>query len=76
MCIGSAMYQASSCSHALPVYKSYGCSSSSLPHRIHARSPGLLNDAASDAGLLRKYIPGKRVLIVTNETIAPLYLEK
>jgi hypothetical protein len=26
--------------------------------------------------LLRKHIPGKRVLIVTNETIAPLYLEK
>jgi 3-dehydroquinate synthase len=26
--------------------------------------------------LLRKHIPGKRVLIVTNETIAPLYLDK
>lgn len=26
--------------------------------------------------LLRKHVPGKRVLIVTNETIAPLYLEK
>jgi hypothetical protein len=26
--------------------------------------------------LLRKHIPGQRVLIVTNETIAPLYLEK
>lgn len=26
--------------------------------------------------LLRKHIPGKKVLIVTNETIAPLYLEK
>ncbi len=26
--------------------------------------------------LLRKHIPGKRVLIVTNETIAPLYLEQ
>lgn len=25
--------------------------------------------------LLRKHIPGKRVLVVTNETIAPLYLE-
>jgi 3-dehydroquinate synthase len=37
---------------------------------------GLLNAAISDAELLRKHIPGKRVLIVTNETIAPLYLEK
>ncbi|GAX83650.1 hypothetical protein CEUSTIGMA_g11075.t1 [Chlamydomonas eustigma] len=37
---------------------------------------GLLNAAVSDAELLRKHIPGKRVLIVTNETIAPLYLEK
>lgn len=26
--------------------------------------------------LLRKHIPGKRVLIVTNETVAPLYLER
>ena len=26
--------------------------------------------------LLRKHIPGKRALIVTNETIAPLYLEE
>jgi hypothetical protein len=26
--------------------------------------------------LLRKHIPGKKVLIVTNETIAPLYLDK
>ncbi|GLI63221.1 hypothetical protein VaNZ11_006110 [Volvox africanus] len=26
--------------------------------------------------LLRKHIPGKRVLIVTNETIAPIYLER
>jgi 3-dehydroquinate synthase len=26
--------------------------------------------------LLRKHIPGKRVLIVTNETVAPLYLEQ
>lgn len=26
--------------------------------------------------LLRRHIPGKRVLVVTNETIAPLYLEK
>jgi 3-dehydroquinate synthase len=26
--------------------------------------------------LLRKHIPGSRVLIVTNETVAPLYLEK
>lgn len=27
------------------------------------------------AALLRKHIPGKRVLVVTNETIAPLYLD-
>lgn len=33
---------------------------------------GLLNHGE----LLRKHIPGKRVLIVTNETIAPLYLDK
>ncbi|KAG2445464.1 hypothetical protein HXX76_000082 [Chlamydomonas incerta] len=33
---------------------------------------GLLNQGE----LLRKHIPGKRVLIVTNETIAPLYLER
>lgn len=26
--------------------------------------------------LLQRHIPGKRVLIVTNETIAPLYLER
>ena len=26
--------------------------------------------------LLRKHIPGKQVLIVTNETIAPIYLER
>eukprot|EP00955_Chlamydomonas_euryale_P013426 144860-Chlamydomonas_euryale.AAC.5 len=34
---------------------------------------GLLD---SNAELLRKHIPGKRVLVVTNDTIAPLYLEK
>ena len=34
--------------------------------------PGLLEQGE----LLRKHIPGKRVLIVTNETIAPLYLDK
>lgn len=33
---------------------------------------GLLNQGE----LLRKHISGKRVLIVTNETIAPLYLEQ
>ncbi|GIL58156.1 hypothetical protein Vafri_13011 [Volvox africanus] len=33
---------------------------------------GLLNHGE----LLRKHIPGKRVLIVTNETIAPIYLER
>lgn len=26
--------------------------------------------------LLRKHIPGKKVLVITNETIAPLYLDK
>ncbi len=26
--------------------------------------------------LLRKHVPGKRVLVVTNETIAPLYLDR
>lgn len=26
--------------------------------------------------LLRKHVPGKRVLVVTNTTIAPLYLDK
>lgn len=26
--------------------------------------------------LLRKHVPGKKVLVVTNETIAPLYLDK
>ncbi len=34
---------------------------------------GLLQERGD---LLRKHIPGKRVLIVTNETIAPLYLDK
>lgn len=29
-----------------------------------------------EPGLLRQHIPGKSVLIVTNETIAPLYLER
>jgi 3-dehydroquinate synthase len=33
---------------------------------------GLLNQGE----LLRKHIPGKRVLIVTNETVAPLYLDR
>ena len=33
---------------------------------------GLLS---TNTELLRKHIPGKRVLIVTNETIAPLYLD-
>lgn len=33
---------------------------------------GLLNKPE----LLKKHIPGKTCLIVTNETIAPLYLEK
>ncbi|GBF95225.1 hypothetical protein Rsub_07940 [Raphidocelis subcapitata] len=33
---------------------------------------GLLNQGE----LLRKHVPGKRVLIVTNETIAPLYLDR
>lgn len=37
---------------------------------------GLLHEAIANPELLRKHIPGKRVLIVTNETIAPLYLEK
>ena len=35
---------------------------------------GLLTSDSGGA-LLRKHIPGKRVLIVTNETIAPLYLD-
>ena len=34
--------------------------------------PGLLERGE----LLRQHIPGKRVLIVTNETVAPLYLDK
>lgn len=34
---------------------------------------GLLQEKGE---LLRKHIPGKRVLVVTNETIAPLYLEQ
>jgi hypothetical protein len=34
--------------------------------------PGLLDQGE----LLRKHIPGKRVLIVTNTTIAPLYLDR
>ena len=29
-----------------------------------------------DKSLLRQHIPGDTVLIVTNETIGPLYLEK
>lgn len=33
---------------------------------------GLLNQGE----LLRKHVPGKRVLIVTNTTIAPLYLDR
>ena len=33
---------------------------------------GLLNDSA----LLTQHIPGNSVLVVTNETVAPLYLEK
>jgi 3-dehydroquinate synthase len=34
--------------------------------------PGLLNQGE----LLRKHVPSKRVLIVTNTTIAPLYLDR
>ena len=34
---------------------------------------GLLEERGD---LLRKHIPSKKVLIVTNETIAPLYLDK
>ncbi|KIZ02321.1 3-dehydroquinate synthase [Monoraphidium neglectum] len=33
---------------------------------------GLLNRGE----LLRKHVPSKRVLVVTNETIAPLYLDR
>lgn len=33
-------------------------------------------DLLEQGELLRKHVPGKRVLVVTNETIAPLYLEK
>ena len=33
---------------------------------------GLLDDSR----LLQQHIPGKRVLVVTNETIAPLYLDR
>lgn len=34
---------------------------------------GLLSNGGE---LLRKHIPGKRVLVVTNDTVGPLYLEK
>ena len=34
--------------------------------------PGLLDDGAR----LRKHIPGNTALVVTNETIAPLYLKR
>ena len=33
-------------------------------------------DLLSHGELLRKHVPGKRVLIVTNVTIAPLYLKR
>ena len=33
--------------------------------------PGLLDQA----DLLRPHIPGRQVLVVSNETVAPLYLE-
>lgn len=33
-------------------------------------------DLLSQGELLRRHIPGKRVLVITNETIAPLYLER
>jgi hypothetical protein len=33
-------------------------------------------DLLGQGELLRRHIPGKRVLIITNETIAPLYLER
>lgn len=33
-------------------------------------------DLLGDSGLIKPYLSGKRVFIVTNETIAPLYLER
>eukprot|EP00958_Prasinococcus_capsulatus_P012518 scaffold1249_cov457-Prasinococcus_capsulatus_cf.AAC.1 len=36
-------------------------------------SPGWV--AAQQGALLRKHVPGNRALVVTNETIAPLYLD-
>ena len=39
--------------------------------------PIYIGEGLLDNGeLLRRHIPGKRVLVVTNETIAPLYLER
>lgn len=34
------------------------------------------NDLLGDAGLIRPYIRGRQVMVVTNETVAPLYLER
>jgi len=34
------------------------------------------NNILGECGLLRKHIPGKNVLVVTNETVAPLYLNR
>ena len=39
--------------------------------------PIYIGNGLLDRGdLLQQHIPGKRVLIVTNETIAPLYLQR
>ena len=44
---------------------------------MHRSYPIYIGEKLLDQGeLLRKHIKGKRVLIVTNTTIAPLYLEK
>jgi shikimate kinase/3-dehydroquinate synthase len=37
---------------------------------------GLLAGLAADASLLTQHIPGRKVAIVTNTTVAPLYLEQ
>ena len=41
------------------------------------RYPIYIGDGLLDRGdLLQRHVPGQRVLVVTNETVAPLYLDR
>ena len=56
---------------------SAACLRTSNPGILRRSYPIYISEDCLDKGdLLRQHVPGKQVLIVTNETIAPLYLER